>query len=84
MSSINPPDAPGFTQMYTFGVKLIGSGPHPRNEYMVITVRSATEKMAKEHVMSLLRGNYQNWTAAFYTDMDAWKQEANPGEQVKA
>lgn len=73
MSSVNPVDAPGYTQMYTFGVKtVIGQ----RVEYLVMTVRAISEEAARRHIVAIFRGNYNFASLQFFTDMDIWKNEA--------
>ena len=79
MSSINPPDAPGYTQMYSFGVKVTRNGG---SEYMVITVRHMSETLAEKHITAIFAGFWASANLQFFTDMDAWKREAEPDEKV--
>jgi hypothetical protein len=74
--SPNPPDIPGYTQMYTFGVALrLRTVDINHLEHFVITVRAPSEATAEKHVRSLLYGTWRHADLTFYTDMEIWKQE---------
>jgi len=71
---MNPPDEPGYTQMYTFGVEL---RLYNHVERLVITVRAATKDMAEHHIVSIFAGNYKHAELTFYSDLDEWNKIAN-------
>lgn len=76
--NINPPDVSGYTQMYSFGIKVI----YPdRSVYMVMTVRAPTEKLAKALIWGIFQGNMKERAIAFYTDLEEWKREASPDQR---
>ena len=71
MAGINPPDIPGTSQMYSFGVSLT---LETANQLVVISVRALTEAKAHQMVLNIIDGVFEKWQVTLFTDMQQWMQ----------